>query len=148
MCILSLVCNGHMISSLKATHALVDDKIPGQMKTGQLMDKQSFYMGKRQLTIYFRKIFKTFQKIFYFLQYQQCVPTLSNFTEICILTSKSVDVSNMKMKIPKEETETRVLYKQNWSPDFEPTHLNWSGEIPYYIIDQTKLSSQIICSLT
>lgn len=55
----------------------------------------------------------------------------------------------MKMKIPEEEAETRILYKENWSPDLEPTHLSWSGEIPYYIIDQTKVSSQIvICSLT
>ena len=101
-------------------------------------------MRKIWLTIYFRQIFKDFQKIFYFLLYQQAVPTLSNLIEICILTSKSVDISNMKAKISEEEAEKRVLYKQNWSLDLEPTHVSWSGEIPYYVIDQTKLSSQIV----
>lgn len=55
----------------------------------------------------------------------------------------------MKAKIPEEEAEKRVLYKENWSLDLEPTHVSWSGEIPYYVIYQTKLSSQIvICSPT
>lgn len=66
MCILSLVCNGHMINSLKATRALVDDKIPGQMKTGLLMESRVFTWGRYGLPSTSERYSKPSRKYFTF----------------------------------------------------------------------------------